>query len=386
MGVIAYAPKPDGVMKLGVGILCAFICITGSKAGGMFGNLTCQTDPVKEGRGGAGASISLWPNGVIPIIRDNSFTDADYHVFWDAMQLIEKNTCLKFVSYQGGSGPYLKLKRVCACRSTAQGCFSGGYTDGLGAATPRSLVMSAACVTTGSKTDLMFMVHEVFHALGIVHTQTRPDRDYYVNVWEGNIQAQYRSQYAKCSGCKTYGTSYNCMSIMHYRDYFFPAYSGAKTMTAKVANCNLKTYASQVTTSDWNLVKAMYCTSNTNSCDGDKNDWTCCTPQKKCAAGQGDCDSDSDCQNGLVCGLDNCRQTNSAAHENADCCRKPTTTDKCNGDGNAWTCCTSSRKCNVGQGDCDRDSDCQSGLVCGKDNCRDFHRNAKRWADCCKYP
>ena len=38
----------------------------------------------------------------------------------------------------------------------------------------------------------------------------------------------------------------------------------------------------------------------------------------------------------------------------------------CNGDDN---CCTSSIPCNEGEGDCDSDADCKSGLVCGHNNC-----------------
>ena len=33
------------------------------------------------------------------------------------------------------------------------------------------------------------------------------------------------------------------------------------------------------------------------------------------------------------------------------------------------TCCTSSNKCNVGEGDCDHDSDCVGDLICGANNC-----------------
>ena len=32
-------------------------------------------------------------------------------------------------------------------------------------------------------------------------------------------------------------------------------------------------------------------------------------------------------------------------------------------------CCTSDDKCGVDEGDCDKDEDCQDGLICGKNNC-----------------
>ena len=32
-------------------------------------------------------------------------------------------------------------------------------------------------------------------------------------------------------------------------------------------------------------------------------------------------------------------------------------------------CCSSDDKCGVDEGDCDKDEDCQDGLICGKNNC-----------------
>ena len=51
-------------------------------------------------------------------------------------------------------------------------------------------------------------------------------------------------------------------------------------------------------------------------------------------------------------------------------------------------CCTRGRPCSIGQGDCDFDSDCQNGLKCGTDNCYYQFPTAQgyNWeimADCC---
>jgi len=45
--------------------------------------------------------------------------------------------------------------------------------------------------------------------------------------------------------------------------------------------------------------------------------------------------------------------------------------------------CQPSQRCSEGQGDCDTDNDCASGLLCGQDNCRDLHPNAHHTHDCC---
>merc|ERR1711915_795693 len=61
----------------------------------------------------------------------------------------------------------------------------------------------------------------------------------------------------------------------------------------------------------------------------------------------------------------------------------------CNATPAAASCCTSTTQCGVGEGDCDPSSSgsqCQPGLVCGNNNCRQFHPGAPSWADCCWAP
>ena len=61
-------------------------------------------------------------------------------------------------------------------------------------------------------------------------------------------------------------------------------------------------------------------------------------------------------------------------------------TVKCTGGSKSQieNCCSSSEPCKVSQGDCDRDSECEGSLVCGKNNCgRAF---SWEWADCCEPP
>ena len=48
-----------------------------------------------------------------------------------------------------------------------------------------------------------------------------------------------------------------------------------------------------------------------------------------------------------------------------------------------WNCCTTGSQCGVAEGDCDTDADCKTGLVCGKNNCRNFNQQSNYFADCC---
>merc|ERR1711890_22192 len=99
-------------------------------------------------------------------------------------------------------------------------------------------------------------------------------------------------------------------------------------------------------------------------CDGGDS---CCV-NGICGEGEGDCDSNSDCNSNLVCGKDNCKTgfpgDRSSFEDTDDCCMVPNSGcdggDDCCKDGN----------CGEGQGDCDSDSDCYGPLVCGCDNCK----------------
>jgi hypothetical protein len=48
----------------------------------------------------------------------------------------------------------------------------------------------------------------------------------------------------------------------------------------------------------------------------------CCTAEEPCRDGEGDCDSNDDCDDGLVCGQNNCNQFGDFYHQKDDCCTK----------------------------------------------------------------
>ena len=82
-----------------------------------------------------------------------------------------------------------------------------------------------------------------------------------------------------------------------------------------------------------------------------------CTSSCPCGEGQGDCDSDADCASGLVC-VQNVG-ANYGWPVSRDVCEAACPDFVAGPDA-----CTSSCPCGEGQGDCDSDADCASGLVC----------------------
>ena len=82
--------------------------------------------------------------------------------------------------------------------------------------------------------------------------------------------------------------------------------------------------------------------------------------EKTCGAGEGDCDSDSQCASGLICVDD--VGANYGFRDIVDVCEASPTQDALGSD----TFCDQI-SCGAGEGDCDSDSQCQAGLVCVAD-------------------
>ena len=96
------------------------------------------------------------------------------------------------------------------------------------------------------------------------------------------------------------------------------------------------------------------------STGGTPGDYDYCTLYGPCSAGQGDCDSNAECQSGLSCVDDVGAKYGFDAV--VDVCESSTGGNP--GDDNY---CTKYGPCSAGQGDCDSDSECQSGLTCVND-------------------
>ena len=99
-----------------------------------------------------------------------------------------------------------------------------------------------------------------------------------------------------------------------------------------------------------------------------------CTSQYPCVTDQGDCDTHDECQDGLRCGSNNCPDS-LGYHSEFDCCYAVVVGDE--------HFCTISHPCAESEGDCDSDDECQFGLLCGSNSTCPVSLGFDSEVDCC---
>ncbi|XP_068752848.1 zinc metalloproteinase nas-15-like isoform X1 [Montipora capricornis] len=169
-----------------------------------------------------GASRSRrWPNGVVPYVIDQSLRVDSRAV--DAvnagMQEWTMKTCIRFqkrtierafVNFTSGGNQ--------------RGCSS--FVGRIGR--DQAINLARGCWTRG------IVAHEIGHAIGFYHEQSRRDRDDYITVQQENIIPNFESNFAKYSRSviDSLGTSYDYGSLMHYGSRAFSR-NGLPTIVVK---------------------------------------------------------------------------------------------------------------------------------------------------------
>ncbi|EDO34806.1 predicted protein, partial [Nematostella vectensis] len=134
-----------------------------------------------------------------------------------------QKTCIRLRPKKAGETAYLSIFK-------GGGCWS--YVGRTGS--KQQLSLAGGCWHKG------IVIHEIAHALGFFHEQSRPDRDHFVTIKFENIQDGKEGNFRmhSTSQVTTHGTTYDFESVMHYGGRAFSK-NGQPTIVAKKAGVNL---------------------------------------------------------------------------------------------------------------------------------------------------
>lgn len=187
-----------------------------------------------------------WPK-LIPYYFERSSSQKMRKAVYSAIAGYEKKTCLRFKEISPYEGRrykgFIQFFR-------GGGCFS--YVGMMGG--EQQISIGNGCEYHGIAT------HEIMHALGFFHEQSRRDRDNYIKVHFENIPKDKRSQFRKYKQgeANTMNFPYDTSSIMHYGPYAFSG-NGKKTITLLPGNKGPIGQRNGLSEIDVQQLNAVYC-------------------------------------------------------------------------------------------------------------------------------
>ncbi|KAK0131661.1 Meprin A subunit alpha [Merluccius polli] len=158
----------------------------------------------------------------IPYILTDSLDLNAKGVIEQAMEAYRLKSCVDFKPYEGETS-YLSFTKLSGCWS-----FVGDLKEGQN-------------VSIGARCDTRAIVeHELLHALGFYHEQSRSDRDDYVHIWWDQILEGKEHNFKKYEDdfITDLNTPYDYESIMHYRPLSFNKNASVPTITTAIPSFN----------------------------------------------------------------------------------------------------------------------------------------------------
>jgi len=155
------------------------------------GSINAQATVIIDGDG------FRWPGGVMPYVIDGAVPKTNR--ITDAITMIESTTGGVTIVPRTNQADYVKF-------ITSDGCSSPiGKQGG-----EQTIKLGDDCSTGNA-------AHEMMHALGMFHEQSRCDRDDFVEILFDNVEDGKENNFDKeCDGATDLGDNYDFGSMMHY--------------------------------------------------------------------------------------------------------------------------------------------------------------------------
>uniref|UniRef100_A0A3P9DTV8 Metalloendopeptidase n=4 Tax=Haplochromini TaxID=319058 RepID=A0A3P9DTV8_9CICH len=153
-----------------------------------------------------GCMWGKWTDGkvYVPYYIANHYSSREIAIITRGLESFSSVSCIRFRPYQDGDHEWLSIESRNGCYSYV-GRQGGGQTVSLS---------RQGCLYHST------VQHELLHALGFNHEQTRSDRDNYIRVYWENILDDMVYNFYKIDTLNQ-GTPYDYNSVMQYERYAF---------------------------------------------------------------------------------------------------------------------------------------------------------------------
>uniref|UniRef100_A0A0N5BGL3 Metalloendopeptidase n=1 Tax=Strongyloides papillosus TaxID=174720 RepID=A0A0N5BGL3_STREA len=209
---------------------------------------------------------SLWKIPIKYQIRDGLKNS----VIIEALNEIENNTCIKFEEYDlfkyNIQGILFENSRVCSSQ--------------VGVAYQNS--RQTVRLTYECSERKGYVLHEVGHAIGLLHEHCRTDRDKFVTIDFNNIEraAFVNFEIPKSLYYKNCSTSYDYGSLMHYNPYEFAYYPWRQVLSSKTHKAYDRMMGQRLymTFNDYKKINFVYCYNRSRTkeiCEGKTKEIEC---------------------------------------------------------------------------------------------------------------
>lgn len=194
-----------------------------------------------------GGSDKRWPGGEIPYVISSSFDNNYRAIIAKAMDGLHAGTCITFIPVTAQDIPnvnnYIHI-------IGGNGCSAIVGKTGIKA---QRVTLGKGCKRVG------VVQHELLHAVGLWHEQSRPDRDGYISINYQNIMAGTQDNFRKMKlenfPEPLLKKPYDYGSIMHYGKYGFSKNNKPVLVTPNGQRIGQRNGASQM---DLKKVNAWY--------------------------------------------------------------------------------------------------------------------------------
>lgn len=156
----------------------------------------------------------LWENRTVPFSISKEYNFDERALIERSLITISSLTCINFKEHNISETNFIHFKPP---EGKSGGCWS--YVGKTGGEQIVSLQKkdkkSAHCFSSEGR-----IIHEILHAIGIYHEQSRPDRDKYIKIHWDNIIPKYKKNFKLVTKGK-YSFDYDYNSVMHYGYFYF---------------------------------------------------------------------------------------------------------------------------------------------------------------------